>query len=90
LWPLSIDGLLLLATVGLLKPGRDASRRTRYVAWTAFLLGTAVSAAANIAAPPTLGWQEILVAGWGYWSRRCCQLSFLATGIAPQKRQRQS
>ncbi|MFI1166161.1 DUF2637 domain-containing protein [Streptomyces sp. NPDC020801] len=29
LWPLSVDGLLLLATVGLLKPPRHASRRAR-------------------------------------------------------------
>jgi hypothetical protein len=27
LWPLSVDGLLLLATVGVLKSGQQASRR---------------------------------------------------------------
>lgn len=64
LWPLSVDGLLLLATVGLLKSGQHASRRARLVVWLAFLLGIAVSLAANIAAAPTLAWQPVLVAGW--------------------------
>jgi hypothetical protein len=64
LWPLSVDGLLLLVTVGLLTPARHAGRRTRFVVWLAFLLGIAVSLAANIAAAPTLAWQPVLVAGW--------------------------
>lgn len=64
LWPLSVDGLLLLATVGLLKSGPQASRRVRLAVWLAFLLGIAVSLAANIAAAPTLAWQPVLVAGW--------------------------
>jgi hypothetical protein len=34
------------------------------VIWLSFLLGIAVSLAANIAAAPTLAWQSILVAGW--------------------------
>jgi len=64
LWPLSVDGLLLLASVGLLRTGPHASRRTRSVLWVAFILGIAVSLAANIAAAPVLGWQPVLVAGW--------------------------
>jgi hypothetical protein len=64
LWPLSVDGLLLLASTGLLRTGPHASRRTRAVLWAAFILGIAVSLAANIAAAPILGWQPILVAGW--------------------------
>jgi multisubunit Na+/H+ antiporter MnhB subunit len=64
LWPLSVDGLLVLATAGLMKPGRDDSRRARWSVWLAFLLGIVVSLAANIAAAPTLGWQAVLVAGW--------------------------
>jgi hypothetical protein len=56
--------LLLLATVGLLKPARHASRRARSTVWIAFLLGIGVSLAANMAAAPTLAWQPILVAGW--------------------------
>jgi hypothetical protein len=33
LWPLSVDGLLLLATVGLLEPAGPDERRKRYVVW---------------------------------------------------------
>jgi hypothetical protein len=64
LWPLSADGLLLLATVGLLKPSGAGTRRARGAAWCAFLLGIAVSLAANIAAAPALEWKPVLVAGW--------------------------
>jgi hypothetical protein len=64
LWPLSVDGLLLLSTVGLLKSGPQASRRVRLSVWLSFLLGIGVSLAANIAAAPTLAWQPVLVAGW--------------------------
>lgn len=63
LWPLSVDGLLLLATVGLVKPGHQ-SRRMRIAVWSAFLGCIAVSLAANIAAVPRLVWQPVLVAGW--------------------------
>lgn len=63
LWPLSVDGLLLLATVGLVKPGHQP-RRMRVAVWSAFLGCIAVSLAANIAAAPTLAWQPVLVAGW--------------------------
>ncbi|MFD9438853.1 DUF2637 domain-containing protein [Streptomyces sp. NPDC060006] len=64
LWPLSVDGLLLLATVGLLKPFGARTRRARGAVWSAFLLGIAVSLAANIAAAPALEWKPVLVAGW--------------------------
>jgi hypothetical protein len=64
LWPLSVDGLLLLATVGVLKSGHQTSRRSRVAVWLSFWLGIAVSLAANIAAAPTLAWQPVLVAGW--------------------------
>ncbi|MCX5604754.1 DUF2637 domain-containing protein [Streptomyces phaeochromogenes] len=64
LWPLSVDGLLLLATVGLLKPSRLRTRRARGAIWSAFFLGIAVSLAANIAAAPDLVWKAVLVAGW--------------------------
>jgi Protein of unknown function (DUF2637) len=63
-WPLSVDGLLLLATVALLKPSRHSTRRARYTVWSAFLLGIAVSLATNIAAAPSLAWRPVLVAGW--------------------------
>ncbi|MGP4089233.1 DUF2637 domain-containing protein [Streptomyces sp. KR55] len=64
LWPLSVDGILLLATVGLLKPTAHRTRRARGAVWSAFLLGIAVSLAANIAAAPALAWKPVLVAGW--------------------------
>jgi hypothetical protein len=65
LWPLSVDGLLLLATAALLRSGRDhSSRRVRLAGWLAFGLGIGVSLAANIASAPTLAWQPVLVAGW--------------------------
>ncbi|WP_078532650.1 DUF2637 domain-containing protein [Streptomyces hokutonensis] len=64
LWPLSVDGLLLLATVGLLKPTAPRTRRARVTVWSAFLLGIAVSLAANVAAAPVLEWKPVLVAGW--------------------------
>ncbi|MFD9906296.1 DUF2637 domain-containing protein [Streptomyces sp. NPDC059063] len=62
LWPLSVDGLLLLATVGVLKQPRG--RRGRWVVWLAFLLGIGVSLAANIAAAPAVAWKPVFVAGW--------------------------
>jgi hypothetical protein len=64
LWPLSVDGLVLLASIGLLRAGPHTTRRTRSTLWAAFGLGIAVSLAANIAAAPALGWQPVLVAGW--------------------------
>ncbi|WP_307136097.1 DUF2637 domain-containing protein [Streptomyces aurantiacus] len=64
LWPLSVDGLLLLATVGLLKPARHVSRWACSTVWMAFFLGIGVSLAANMAAAPTFAWRPILVAGW--------------------------
>ncbi|WP_328940151.1 DUF2637 domain-containing protein [Streptomyces tauricus] len=56
LWPLSVDGPLLPATVGLLKPSGARTHRTRGVVWAAFLLGIAVSPAANVAAVPAWAW----------------------------------
>ncbi|AVH61485.1 MULTISPECIES: DUF2637 domain-containing protein [Streptomyces] len=64
LWPLSVDGLLLLATVGLLKPPGSSSRRARGAVWSAFPLEIAASLAANIAAAPALEWKPVLVSGW--------------------------
>jgi hypothetical protein len=54
LWPLSVDGLLLLATAGVMKLGRDTPRRARFFTLLAFWLGIAVSLAANVAAAPVL------------------------------------
>ncbi|MFC8431820.1 DUF2637 domain-containing protein [Streptomyces sp. NPDC057253] len=54
MWPLSVDGLLLLATVGRLKHSESVTRRARWAVRSAFLQGIAVSLAANVAAAPTL------------------------------------
>jgi hypothetical protein len=64
LWPLSVDGLLLLSTAALLKTDDGTSNRIRVVSWIAFGLGIGVSLAANIASAPTLAWRPVLVAGW--------------------------
>ncbi|MFC8672064.1 DUF2637 domain-containing protein [Streptomyces griseorubiginosus] len=64
LWPLSVDGLLLLATAGLLKNSESVTRRARWAVRSAFLLGIAVSLAANVAAAPAVEWKPVLVAGW--------------------------
>jgi hypothetical protein len=64
LWPLSVDGLLVLATAGLLKSRHHTTRRVRLAGWLAFGLGIGVSLAANVASAPALTWQPVLVAGW--------------------------
>lgn len=64
LWPLSVDGLLVLATAGLLRDGRRMTTRARYALRAAFAIGIIVSLAANIATAPAMTWAPILVAGW--------------------------
>jgi hypothetical protein len=64
LWPLSVDGLLVLSTVGLLRDSQQTSRRAHAFLWAAFAAGIVVSLAANIATAPSMSWAPILVAGW--------------------------
>ncbi|MFI8927675.1 DUF2637 domain-containing protein [Streptomyces sp. NPDC053474] len=64
LWPLPVDGLLLLATMGLLKRSDGRSRQAHWAVSLTFLLGIAVSLAAKIAAASALAWKPVLVAGW--------------------------
>lgn len=64
LWPLSVDGLVVLASIGLLTRQPHTTRRARWTLRAAFLLGVLVSVAANIAAAPTLTWHPVTVAGW--------------------------
>jgi hypothetical protein len=64
LWPLSVDGLLVLSTAGLLRDARRTSSRARIFLWAAFAAGIIVSLAANIATAPSMNWAPILVAGW--------------------------
>lgn len=40
------------------------ARCARWAVWSAFLLGIAVSLAANVAAAPAMEWKPVLVAGW--------------------------
>jgi hypothetical protein len=64
LWPLSVDGLLILSTAGLLRGGHQTTARARYAMRAAFAIGIVVSLAANIATAPAMTWAPILVAGW--------------------------
>jgi hypothetical protein len=64
LWPLSVDGLLVLASAGLLKARQGGEGRARLAAWCSFVLGILVSMAANVASAPAVEWQPVLVAGW--------------------------
>lgn len=64
LWPLSVDGLLVLSTAGLFRDSGRVSRRARYALRAAFAAGIIVSLAANIATAPAMAWAPILVAGW--------------------------
>jgi hypothetical protein len=61
---LSVDGLLVLSTAGLLRDGSRVSRRARYALRAAFTAGIVVSLGANIATAPSMTWAPILVAGW--------------------------
>lgn len=64
LWPLSVDGLLVLSTAGLLRDTRRANRRSRWTLRAAFAVGIMVSLAANIATAASMTWAPVLVAGW--------------------------
>jgi hypothetical protein len=64
-WPLSVDGLLVLASLALLDPALTRARPwVRAVVRVAFVAGVAVSLAANIAAAGYWTWAAVLVAGW--------------------------
>lgn len=64
LWPLSVDGLLVLSTAGLLHANHRTTGRARYALRASFAAGIIVSLAANIATAPAMTWAPILVAGW--------------------------
>ncbi|MGW0757226.1 DUF2637 domain-containing protein [Streptomyces sp. NPDC002814] len=71
LWPLSVDGLSLLATVGLLKSS-GLTRRARAAMWSAFLLGIAVLLART--SRRRLLWRGSRCWWPGGRLRRCCSL----------------
>ncbi|AXB44497.1 DUF2637 domain-containing protein [Amycolatopsis albispora] len=60
IWPLIVDGLLIIATVELWKG--PAKQTGRWAAWLAFTLGISLSLCANIAAAPHLSVFAIAVA----------------------------
>jgi Protein of unknown function (DUF2637) len=64
LWPLSVDGLLVLATVGLLKIRPQTSRHTELWCGCPSCWASPCRWRPNIAAAPALAWQPVLVAGW--------------------------
>jgi hypothetical protein len=65
LWPLSVDGVVILASLALLNPAlRTERRRVRWSVRVAFTLGITVSLVANIAAADQVSWQAVLVAAW--------------------------
>ncbi|MEU0535652.1 DUF2637 domain-containing protein [Amycolatopsis tolypomycina] len=64
-WPLSVDGLLILASLALLDPALVLARGwVRLVVRVAFAAGICVSLAANVAAAGGWSWAGVLVAGW--------------------------
>ncbi|WP_410663484.1 DUF2637 domain-containing protein [Amycolatopsis sp. lyj-84] len=52
IWPLIVDGLLMIATVELWKPSDHEHARGRWTAWLAFAFGISLSLCANIASAP--------------------------------------
>ncbi|GAA5110114.1 DUF2637 domain-containing protein [Haloechinothrix salitolerans] len=62
LWPLIVDGLLIMATIELWKTGRRQVTSGQWKAWLSFTLGIALSLCANIASAPDLNPFAIAVA----------------------------
>ncbi|WP_051174430.1 DUF2637 domain-containing protein [Amycolatopsis orientalis] len=62
IWPLIVDGLLMIATVELWKPADTDRTRGRWTAWLAFVFGISLSLCANIGSTPDLSILGITVA----------------------------
>jgi Protein of unknown function (DUF2637) len=78
LWPLSVDGLVVLASLGLVRARSSTTTRAQLALWVAFLLGVAVSLATcacvtNIAPGP----------GVTYWCHFTCSPARLTRPWAP-------
>ncbi|MGY6658971.1 DUF2637 domain-containing protein, partial [Amycolatopsis sp. TRM77291] len=54
IWPLIVDGLLMIATVELWKSADTAQTGSRWTAWLAFIFGISLSLCANIGSTPDL------------------------------------
>jgi hypothetical protein len=64
-WPLSVDGLVVLACVALLDPAVGRARPwVRFVVRAAFVTGVGMSLVANVAAADRFDWAGVAVAGW--------------------------
>lgn len=64
-WPLSVDGLVVLACVALLDPAVGRARPwVRFVVRAAFVTGVGMSLVANVAAADRWDWAGVAVAGW--------------------------
>lgn len=64
-WPLSVDGLVVLACVALLDPAVGRARPwVRFVVRAAFVTGVGMSLVANVAAADRWDWAGVTVAGW--------------------------
>ncbi|ONF74500.1 DUF2637 domain-containing protein [Amycolatopsis keratiniphila] len=61
IWPLIVDGLLMIATVELWKPTREQAGG-RWAAWVAFAFGISLSLCANIGSAPELNILGVTVA----------------------------
>ncbi|MFE5501351.1 DUF2637 domain-containing protein [Amycolatopsis japonica] len=62
IWPLIVDGLLMIATVELWKPADADRTRGRWTAWLAFIFGISLSLCANIGSTPDLSIFGVTVA----------------------------
>lgn len=62
LWPLIVDGLLMMATIELWKVSHRHKATGRWTAWLSFSLGIGLSLCANIASAPELNIFSIAVA----------------------------
>ncbi|MBN9742730.1 hypothetical protein DMP23_16735 [Amycolatopsis sp. A1MSW2902] len=62
IWPLLVDGLLTIATVELWKRRRAGQDHGRWVAWSAFVFGIALSLLANIGSAPVQSPLQVVVA----------------------------
>lgn len=62
IWPLIVDGLLMIATVELWKPDDTEHADGRWAAWVAFIFGISLSLCANIGSAPDLSVLGVAVA----------------------------
>ncbi|EME51220.1 DUF2637 domain-containing protein [Amycolatopsis decaplanina] len=67
IWPLIVDGLLMIATVELWKPTGGERTGGRWTAWLAFIFDISLSLCANIGSTPDLSVLGVTVAACPRW-----------------------